>query len=74
MSRRQKFGVLSDRHMLAFAQSPGIGFHHASFMVREPDEIGRAGRWLVDKTGKGDRGFGRHTGGSNFLGSLGGVV
>jgi catechol 2,3-dioxygenase-like lactoylglutathione lyase family enzyme len=57
----------SDHHVLAFAQSSGVGFHHASFMVRDPDEIGRAGRRLVEKTGKGDWGFGRHTVGSNFF-------
>ena len=57
----------SDHHVLAFAMSPGLGFHHASFMVRDPDEVGRAGRRLVEKAGKGDWGFGRHTVGSNFF-------
>ncbi|WP_169799547.1 VOC family protein [Novosphingobium lentum] len=57
----------SDHHVLAFARSPGIGFHHASFLVRDPDEVGRAGRRLVEKAGMGDWGFGRHTVGSNFF-------
>jgi hypothetical protein len=33
----------SEHHVLAFAKSPGIGFHHASFQVADPDEVGRGG-------------------------------
>jgi catechol 2,3-dioxygenase-like lactoylglutathione lyase family enzyme len=57
----------SDHHVLAFAKSPGIGFHHASFQVGDPDQVGRNGRALIEKSGKGDWGFGRHTIGSNFF-------
>jgi catechol 2,3-dioxygenase-like lactoylglutathione lyase family enzyme len=57
----------SDHHVVAFAKSPGVGFHHASFQVRDPDEVGRGGRALLAKTGRGDWGFGRHTIGSNFF-------
>lgn len=57
----------SDHHVVAFAKSPGIGFHHASFQVKDPDEVGRGGRALLAKAGKGDWGFGRHTIGSNFF-------
>ena len=61
----------SDHHVLAFAKSPGVGFHHASFQVSDPDEVGRAGRALIAKTAEsamnGDWGFGRHTIGSNFF-------
>lgn len=57
----------SDHHVLAFAKSPGVGFHHASFQVVDPDQVGRGGRALVAKAGKGDWGFGRHTIGSNFF-------
>lgn len=57
----------SDHHVVAFAKSPGVGFHHASFQVADPDEVGRGGRALVENTGKGDWGFGRHTIGSNFF-------
>lgn len=57
----------SDHHVVAFAKSPGVGFHHASFQVGDPDEVGRGGRALVNKAQKGDWGFGRHTIGSNFF-------
>lgn len=57
----------SDHHVVAFAKSPGVGFHHASFQVADPDEVGRGGRALLDKSGRGDWGFGRHTIGSNFF-------
>lgn len=57
----------SDHHVVAFAKSPGVGFHHASFQVSNPDEVGRGGRALADKSGRGDWGFGRHTVGSNFF-------
>lgn len=57
----------SDHHVVAFAKSPGVGFHHASFQVADPDEVGRGGRALVTKAGRGDWGFGRHTIGSNFF-------
>lgn len=57
----------SDHHVLAFAKSPGIGIHHASFQVADPDEVGRAGNALAEKAGKGHWGFGRHTIGSNFF-------
>jgi catechol 2,3-dioxygenase-like lactoylglutathione lyase family enzyme len=57
----------SEHHVLAFAKSPGVGFHHGSFQVNDPDQVGRGGRALVDKAGKGDWGFGRHTIGSNFF-------
>lgn len=57
----------SDHHVVAFAKSPGVGFHHASFMVGDPDEVGRGGRALLAKSQRGDWGFGRHTIGSNFF-------
>ena len=57
----------SDHHVVAFAKSPGVGFHHASFQLADPDAVGRAGRALLDKAGKGDWGVGRHTIGSNFF-------
>jgi catechol 2,3-dioxygenase-like lactoylglutathione lyase family enzyme len=57
----------SDHHVVAFAKSPGVGFHHVSLMVSDPDEVGRGGRALLAKAGKGDWGFGRHTIGSNFF-------
>ena len=57
----------SDHHVVAFAKSPGVGFHHASFQVPDPDAVGRGGRALLEKAGRGDWGFGRHTIGSNFF-------
>lgn len=57
----------SDHHVVAFAKSPGVGFHHASLQVHDPDEVGRGGRALLAKSGRGDWGFGRHTIGSNFF-------
>lgn len=57
----------SDHHVLAFAKAPGVGFHHASFQVADPDAVGRGGRALLTKAGRGDWGFGRHTIGSNFF-------
>lgn len=57
----------SDHHVVAFAKSPGVGFHHVSFQVNDPDEVGRGGQALLAKTGLGDWGFGRHTIGSNFF-------
>ena len=57
----------SDHHVVAFAKSPGVGFHHASFMLADPDQVGRAGAALKVKSGRGEWGFGRHTIGSNFF-------
>jgi catechol 2,3-dioxygenase-like lactoylglutathione lyase family enzyme len=57
----------SDHHVLAFGKSTGIGFHHGSFQLNDPDEVGRAGRALLVKTGRDDWGVGRHTIGSNFF-------
>lgn len=57
----------SDHHVVAFAKSPAVGFHHVSFQVADPDEVGRGGRALLEKAGRGDWGFGRHTIGSNFF-------
>jgi catechol 2,3-dioxygenase-like lactoylglutathione lyase family enzyme len=57
----------SDHHVVAFAKSAGIGFHHGSFQLPDPDAVGRGGVALLAKTQKGDWGFGRHTIGSNFF-------
>jgi catechol 2,3-dioxygenase len=57
----------SDHHIFAFAKAAGLGFHHASFEVWDPDEVGRAGCALLAKAKRGAWGFGRHTIGSNFF-------
>jgi len=57
----------SDHHVVAFAHSAAVGFHHVSFQVRDPDEVGRGGLALLERSGRGAWGFGRHTIGSNFF-------
>ncbi len=57
----------SDHHVLALAQSSGIGFHHASFMVGTPDEVGVGGQRMIEKGHVRGWGFGRHAIGSNFF-------
>lgn len=57
----------SDHHVVAFGQAGGVGFHHGSFQVADPDQVGRGGAALLAKSGRGDWGFGRHTVGSNFF-------
>jgi catechol 2,3-dioxygenase-like lactoylglutathione lyase family enzyme len=57
----------SDHHVIALAQSSGIGFHHASFMVGTPDEVGIAGQRMIENGHERGWGFGRHAIGSNFF-------
>ncbi|MGH8241332.1 MAG: VOC family protein, partial [Steroidobacteraceae bacterium] len=57
----------SDHHVVAFASAADIGFHHVSFQVASPDEVGLAGRRLIEKGNSNHWGFGRHTIGSNFF-------
>lgn len=57
----------SDHHVVAFAKSTDIGFHHASFQVNDPDEVGRGGNALAARAQRGDWGFGRHMIGSNYF-------
>jgi catechol 2,3-dioxygenase len=57
----------SDHHVLAFAKSSGVGFHHGSFQVGTPDEVGQGG-WAMEQEGSQKGwGFGRHAIGSNFF-------
>jgi len=58
---------LSEHHVVAFARSAAVGFHHGSFQVNSPDDVGRGGQWLSRRAGRGNWGFGRHTIGSNFF-------
>lgn len=56
-----------DHHVLALLHNERPGFHHASFEVDLPDEIG-LGAQAVLEAGYGDGwGFGRHVLGSNFF-------
>lgn len=57
----------SDHHVIAFAKSPSIGFHHASFLVTSPDEVGLGGTRMTEKGHTKSWGFGRHAIGSNFF-------
>jgi Glyoxalase/Bleomycin resistance protein/Dioxygenase superfamily len=57
----------SDHHVIALAKSSGIGFHHASFMVGTPDEVGLGGCRMREKGHEKGWGFGRHAIGSNFF-------
>tara|TARA_R110000764_G_scaffold171640_1_gene258450 strand:- start:5607 stop:6524 length:918 start_codon:yes stop_codon:yes gene_type:complete len=57
----------SDHHVLAFAQSKGIGLHHVSFMLSTPDEVGIGGSRMKEKGHIDGWGFGRHAIGSNFF-------
>ncbi|NIB43393.1 hypothetical protein HBA55_27540 [Pseudomaricurvus alkylphenolicus] len=57
----------SDHHVIALAQSTAIGFHHASFMVATPDEVGRGGQQMAQQGYEKGWGFGRHAIGSNFF-------
>jgi len=57
----------SDHHVVAFFASDRPGFHHASFEVANPDEIG-VGAWrMLEKGHKDGWGMGRHVIGSNFF-------
>tara|TARA_R110001599_G_scaffold147267_1_gene330576 strand:+ start:56888 stop:57847 length:960 start_codon:yes stop_codon:yes gene_type:complete len=57
----------SDHHVIAFAKSSHIGFHHASFLVGSPDEVGLGGTRMIEKGHTKSWGFGRHAIGSNFF-------
>lgn len=57
----------SEHHVIAFAKSSHIGFHHASFLVASPDEVGLGGQRMIEKGHTKGWGFGRHSIGSNFF-------
>jgi catechol 2,3-dioxygenase len=57
----------SEHHVLAFAKSSQSGFHHASFQVATPDEVGIGGTRMLEKGYDKGWGFGRHSIGSNFF-------
>ncbi|MGY0565709.1 MAG: VOC family protein, partial [Paraglaciecola chathamensis] len=57
----------SEHHVIAFAKSSHIGFHHASFLVGSPDEVGLGGTRMIEKGHNKSWGFGRHAIGSNFF-------
>lgn len=57
----------SDHHVVAFGQSDGPGFHHASFEMANIDHIGVGAQRLLDKGYQNGWGLGRHVIGSNYF-------
>lgn len=57
----------SDHHVIGLIQHEKTGFHHASFEVANPDEVGLGGSKMLEKGYKDGWGFGRHVIGSNFF-------
>jgi len=62
-----RVGGDSDHHVLAFLNSPGPGFHHASFEVSSIDEAEVGAKKLFDKSFRHAWGPGRHGVGSNYF-------
>jgi catechol 2,3-dioxygenase-like lactoylglutathione lyase family enzyme len=56
-----------DHHVLALVQDSRPGFHHASFEVESPDEIGLGAQTVLNAGYRNGWGFGRHVLGSNFF-------
>jgi catechol 2,3-dioxygenase-like lactoylglutathione lyase family enzyme len=56
-----------DHHVVAFLASDRPGFHHASFEVASPDEIGIGAMRVLAAGYKDGWGLGRHVIGSNFF-------
>jgi catechol 2,3-dioxygenase-like lactoylglutathione lyase family enzyme len=56
-----------DHHAVALLASERPGFHHASFEVSSPDEIGLGAQRVLQAGYKNGWGFGRHVLGSNFF-------
>lgn len=56
-----------DHHVIALFDDQRPGFHHASFEVGSPDEIGLGAQKILGAGYKNGWGFGRHVLGSNFF-------
>ena len=56
-----------DHHVVALLHDPRPGFHHASFEVESPDEIGMGAQTMLEAGYRNGWGFGRHVLGSNFF-------
>jgi catechol 2,3-dioxygenase-like lactoylglutathione lyase family enzyme len=56
-----------DHHVVAVLKSDRPGFHHASFEVDSPDEIGLGAQTVLEAGYRNGWGFGRHVLGSNFF-------
>ena len=57
----------SDHHVVGFVKDKKPGFHHISFEVGNPDEVGMGGQSLLNRGYRNGWGFGRHALGSNFF-------
>ncbi|HUZ75430.1 MAG TPA: VOC family protein [Stellaceae bacterium] len=56
-----------DHHVVALLHNARPGFHHASFEVDSPDEIGLGAQTVLGAGYRNGWGFGRHVLGSNFF-------
>ena len=56
-----------DHHVLALLKDQQPGFHHASFEVESPDEIGLGAQAVLEAGYRNGWGLGRHVIGSNFF-------
>jgi hypothetical protein len=56
-----------DHHVLALLKDEFSGFHHASFEVETPDEIGLGAQTVIEAGYRDGWGLGRHVIGSNFF-------
>jgi catechol 2,3-dioxygenase-like lactoylglutathione lyase family enzyme len=56
-----------DHHVVALLADARPGFHHASFEVASPDEIGLGAQTVLSAGYRNGWGFGRHVLGSNFF-------
>jgi catechol 2,3-dioxygenase-like lactoylglutathione lyase family enzyme len=56
-----------DHHVLALARDAMPGFHHASFEVESPDDIGLGAQAVLAAGYRNGWGFGRHVIGSNYF-------
>ena len=50
----------ADHHVIALAQAPAAGMHHASFEVQDLDEVAAGGQWLERQGYERLWGVGRH--------------
>jgi catechol 2,3-dioxygenase-like lactoylglutathione lyase family enzyme len=57
----------SDHHMIAFAQSHGLGLHHCSWDVGSVQEVGLGAMQMAERGYTAGWGLGRHVLGSNYF-------
>jgi catechol 2,3-dioxygenase len=57
----------SEHHLVAFAQSEGIGYHHSAWAVTSIEEVGLGAAQMADAGHSRGWGLGRHVLGSNYF-------